>query len=292
MNKEIYFCLNRHTWENIPVACRYDAMSYAETDKAIKLGCEHIVTMSLAHLSFDLIDLGYNIYLCYDNTTIQLFPHMDTGPGGKDLHKHHNLFKIFHAGALDYLVKYNRFITPKFRVGDTIRHKGSSEVYVIGEVTPEYYTFATSVSDTLKIKDQDDWEIVPIYHNGDILVKKDDPDEIRIMITNVDEEKRVYDFTSIEKYSEGGFFSFNHQADYELARPLPEPDDKIFFDAKFGDMFITFDYHQAVFLTSIDTPNSHVAELYVKGFGKVTYKTNGQPLAKGMRRYTIVDKKH
>lgn len=71
--KEIYFCVNTDTyvktWMNLdePSCCP----SYEETEKAIGLDSKIIVTTSLAHLSFDLLD-NYDVYLCKGDKKVKI----------------------------------------------------------------------------------------------------------------------------------------------------------------------------------------------------------------------------
>lgn len=103
MNKEIYFCVDRESvnryWDY-----GYCSMTYYDTETHIEEGLSPIVTNSLAHLSFDLLELGYNIYLCNKDKKVKIEPHMDlTGKGEpcKDLRFDHNIFKMFRAGIFD-----------------------------------------------------------------------------------------------------------------------------------------------------------------------------------------------
>lgn len=106
MNKEIYFCVDAYSYEGrFPCVCFY-ARNYEHTQQLIDDGCD-IVTTSIAHLSFDLINLGYDIYLCYKDKRVKIEPHMDlTGIGEpcKDLKFGHNIFRLFRAGVFNELL--------------------------------------------------------------------------------------------------------------------------------------------------------------------------------------------
>ena len=63
----------------------------------------------MAHFSFDLIERGYDIYLCYRDKKVKIEPHMDLSGNGepcKDLRFAHNIFKMFRAGIFNPLIGY------------------------------------------------------------------------------------------------------------------------------------------------------------------------------------------
>lgn len=116
MSKEIYFCKDNESLNYIVQKlfdsgkanlhnswiCEY----YDVTEQALNSHCDYIITSSLAHLSFDLINDGYDIYLCCKGKEVKIEPHMDlTGIGEpcKDLRFGHNIFKLFRAGIFDNL---------------------------------------------------------------------------------------------------------------------------------------------------------------------------------------------
>lgn len=71
MNKEIYFCVDEDSFyvRNEGIIRRE---TYETTELEINAGNSPILTTSLAHLSFDLIDKGYNIYLCYRDKKVKI----------------------------------------------------------------------------------------------------------------------------------------------------------------------------------------------------------------------------
>lgn len=122
--KKIFFCIDRDSYyafhkkvnesfgnpTDIPVA-KNDiyayAITYEATEDFISKGELHIVTTSMAHFSFELLEQGYDIYLCYKDKQIPIKPHMDlTGVGEpcKDLRFGHNLLKLFRAGLFNQLL--------------------------------------------------------------------------------------------------------------------------------------------------------------------------------------------
>lgn len=106
MKKKIYFCVDENSmrilWDK-----GFCPTTYERTDEHIKEGLSPIITNSMAHFSFDLIEQGYDIYLCYGNKNVKIAPHMDLSGIGepcKDLKIGHNILKLFRAGAFNELL--------------------------------------------------------------------------------------------------------------------------------------------------------------------------------------------
>ena len=74
--------------------------SYFDTEEAIKNDIPHIVTYDIGHLSFDLEDLGYEIFIGYNGHSKQFYSGMST-VNGQELRRGHNLRKLLIGGALD-----------------------------------------------------------------------------------------------------------------------------------------------------------------------------------------------
>ena len=103
MNKVIFFVLD--SFELYPaiynkVPKRTLCYSYFDTEEAIKNNLPHIVTYDIGHLSFDLEDLGYTIFIGYKGHSKQFYTGMSTA-NGKELRKAHNLRRLLIGGALD-----------------------------------------------------------------------------------------------------------------------------------------------------------------------------------------------
>lgn len=106
--KEIYFLVDGLTSCNLDNCLEGSKIctTFSSTEDAIKNGVAKIVTYSLIHLSFDLINEGYNIYLINNGNKIQIAPGMPEID--KELRPGHNVRKLFLAGVFDDLVNYKR----------------------------------------------------------------------------------------------------------------------------------------------------------------------------------------
>lgn len=107
--KKIYFCVDivsflrlKSQLNTIGVTRNYDS-----TQGLLKLDLDEIITTSLAHLSFDLLDLGYDIYLCYKGKNVKIEPgmqlHIDGSPC-KEIKRGHDIFKMFRAGVFNEIL--------------------------------------------------------------------------------------------------------------------------------------------------------------------------------------------
>lgn len=74
MEKKIYFCLDRVSdLMQYALHPRVKVLShYCETEAAIKRGDQCIITTQIAHISFDIIDKGYDVYLCYKDKKVKV----------------------------------------------------------------------------------------------------------------------------------------------------------------------------------------------------------------------------
>ena len=108
MNKrKLYFCVDFWSLSRLTNGIADSTYYYDFTQQMIDDGCDNIITASLAHLSFDLIDLGYDIYLCYKNKDVKIEPgmqlHIDGSPC-KEIKRGHNIFKLFRAGVFNEIL--------------------------------------------------------------------------------------------------------------------------------------------------------------------------------------------
>ena len=110
MDKVIFFALD--SFELYPAIYnktpkRILCYSFFDTEEAIKNNLPHIVTYDIGHLSFDLEELGYTIFIGYNGHYKQFYSGMSTA-NGKELRKAHNLRRLLIGGALDNDLRINR----------------------------------------------------------------------------------------------------------------------------------------------------------------------------------------
>ena len=110
MNKTIFFILDsfelyKSIYNTVPE--RILCYSYFDTEEAIQNNMQHIVTYDIGHLSFDLEDLGYEIFISYNGHSKEFHTGMSTA-NGKELRKGHNLRRLLIGGALDNDLKIER----------------------------------------------------------------------------------------------------------------------------------------------------------------------------------------
>lgn len=75
--------------------------TYADTGYAINQRTYKIATTSIANMSFDLLDHGYDIFLCRNGYSIQLYPGMRMVGLAKVIRRSHNILRLFLAGFFD-----------------------------------------------------------------------------------------------------------------------------------------------------------------------------------------------
>lgn len=110
MDKAIFFVLD--SFELYPAIYnktpkRILCYSFFDTEEAIKNNLPHIVTYDIGHLSFDLEELGYTIFIGYNGHYKQFYSGMSIA-NGKELRKAHNLRRLLIGGALDNALRINR----------------------------------------------------------------------------------------------------------------------------------------------------------------------------------------
>lgn len=122
MAKQIYFHVDAGS---MPISFYGEStsMSYYETCELLSEKADTIHTTDMAHFSFDLIDMGYEIYLCYKDKKVKFEPDMTIEPFGKHLKRGHNIRKLFIGHAFDDMlgIEYKKTVTqPKFLVSDEV----------------------------------------------------------------------------------------------------------------------------------------------------------------------------
>lgn len=98
MSKEIHFYL-----DFIPYDIMIALSSYDVTKDFINKGVEQIHTTSIANISFDLLDLGYKIFLHKNNKVLECKPGMNGTE--KDIRKGHNILRLIIGGHFDNYFK-------------------------------------------------------------------------------------------------------------------------------------------------------------------------------------------
>jgi len=107
--KKIYFHIDNGSmpllFDDSKFSC---AKSYLDTSVLINNGVEEIHTTDMTHFTFDLIDKGYEIYLCYKKKRINIEPGMSITPGtGKELRRPHLLYRVLMGGAFNEMLGIN-----------------------------------------------------------------------------------------------------------------------------------------------------------------------------------------
>ena len=104
MNKTIFFILDSfklYDYKKLYGKLEHIfCYSYFDTEEAINNKIDNIVTYDIGHLSFDLEDLGYEIFIGYKGHSKQFYTGMSTA-NGKELRHAHNLRRLLIGGALD-----------------------------------------------------------------------------------------------------------------------------------------------------------------------------------------------
>lgn len=75
--------------------------TYDETEYAINTGEEDIKTTSLASLTFDLLKLGYRIFVVRNGIKKEFYPGMKSKSTDKDIRYQHNIMKLIRGHLFD-----------------------------------------------------------------------------------------------------------------------------------------------------------------------------------------------
>lgn len=107
MKKQIYFHVDEGSMPNNGVEVKDDgtysvnAKSYKDTWLLIERRVDEIHTTDMSQLHFDLLDMGYEIYLCYQDKKLKFEPGMKMQYCEKEIRRAHNIRKLFLAGVFD-----------------------------------------------------------------------------------------------------------------------------------------------------------------------------------------------
>ena len=120
MNKTINFFLDKDKFD-VNEINKYDGLKYSDddymkyricytykdTERAIIDQIDNIFTTSLININFDLLDLGYDIYVICGDKRTKIYPgmHVETC---KEIKFGHNLRRLILGGALDETIGYER----------------------------------------------------------------------------------------------------------------------------------------------------------------------------------------
>lgn len=96
MNKEIHFYMDA----SYPFYADQVCMNYDDTRSSIERGYEVIHTTSLVNLSFDLLDLGYRIFVHRRGKSLECKLGSMEGTY-KEIRRPHNILKMLIAGVFD-----------------------------------------------------------------------------------------------------------------------------------------------------------------------------------------------
>jgi len=114
MKKEIYFCVDYNTYQNlcdILDGSKWCSIDYDSTERIIGK-VNRIVTTSLAHLTFDVINMGYDVYLCYKDKKVKIEEGMQLSESGYCLSEplcceDDDILDIFKRGYFDEMLGYD-----------------------------------------------------------------------------------------------------------------------------------------------------------------------------------------
>ena len=108
MSKQIFFCIDEYSYEcRYPQTCHF-VRDYERTQMYIEEGVD-IVTTSLAHLTYDLINREYEVFLCYKDKKIRIEDGMQLSESGYCLSEpgcceDADILDIFKSGYFDELL--------------------------------------------------------------------------------------------------------------------------------------------------------------------------------------------
>lgn len=100
--KQIYFHVDEGSMPIVfPDSEFFVAKSFEETYKLIDKRLDNIHTTDMSQLSFDLLDMGYEIFLRYKGKKLKVEPGMKMEHCEKEIRRGHNIRKLFLGGVFD-----------------------------------------------------------------------------------------------------------------------------------------------------------------------------------------------
>ena len=114
MKKEIYFCVDYNTYQNLCDTLdgsKWCSIDYDSTERVIGK-VNRIVTTSLAHLTFDVINMGYDVFLCHKDKRVRIKEGMLLSESGYCLSEpscceDSDILDIFKSGYFDIMLGYD-----------------------------------------------------------------------------------------------------------------------------------------------------------------------------------------
>lgn len=112
MKKKIYFCVDSISARKFAATGIGLIYTYYGTQQEIERGTNRIATTSLAHLTFDVINMGYDVYLCYKNKKVKIEEGMQLNESGYCLsepscYEDSDILDIFKSGYFDKMLGYD-----------------------------------------------------------------------------------------------------------------------------------------------------------------------------------------
>lgn len=100
--------------------------AYDETEEAINNKEDIINTTSLANITFDLIDLGYRIFLHRKGKVLECKPGMEGTE--KDIRYEHNIFRLIRGRHFDNYFNEKPYLdNSEFDWGHNVKHNSEEE---------------------------------------------------------------------------------------------------------------------------------------------------------------------
>ncbi len=114
MKKFIYFCVDYNTYQHVCDTLnesKWCSIDYDSTERVIGK-VNRIVTTSLAHLTFYVLNMGYDVYLCYKDKKVKIEEGMQLSESGYCLSEpscceDSDILDVFKSGYFDKMLGYD-----------------------------------------------------------------------------------------------------------------------------------------------------------------------------------------